>query len=152
MLLEEALYSYLTGNPAVTARIGTRLYPMRVAEGSDLPAVAYSRVGATRTYTFDRFLEGSAWAETRIQFACYADTALEALETAHALLMQLSGYEGDMAGMYIGSARAALEVDTYEERPRKYRRLLDIIFGYEDETSGSQEGSAFSSAFSEAFS
>lgn len=135
MLLEEALYTYLTALDSVEAVIGDRLYPMRLAEGCALPAVAYSRVGAGRTYTFDRFLTNSAWVEARMQFACYGETALESLEAAHAILLGLSGYEGDMETLYIGSARAALEVDTYEERPRKYRRLLDIIFAYEDDVS-----------------
>lgn len=135
MLLEQALYSYLTGLDSVEAVIGDRLYPLRLAEGCDLPAVAYSRVGANRTYTFDRFLDVSAWVEARVQFACYGTTALSSLQAAHALLLGLSGYEGDMETLYIGSARAVLEVDTYEERPRLYRRLLDIVFAYEDDTS-----------------
>lgn len=112
-MLEEALYAYLSTNAAVTAVVGTRLYPFRLAEGCDLPAIAFSRVGASRRYTFDRFLDTSAWVEARVQFACYGDTAMDAIEAAHAVLLQLSGYEGDMEGLYIGSARAALEVDTY---------------------------------------
>lgn len=134
-MLETVLYSYLTGDASVEAVIGDRLYPLRLAEGCDLPAIAYARVGASRRYTFDRFLDTSAWVEARMQFSCYAATAVDALEASHAVLLALSGYEGDMGGTYIGSARAALELDTYEATPRLYRRSLDIIIAYEDDVS-----------------
>lgn len=130
--IEAALYSYLVTEPTVSALVSDRVYPFRLPEGTALPAIAYQRISAQRTYTFDAF-GTPAWTRARIQFSCWGSTALEAIEVGEALLLSLSGYEGDMSGELIGSAMAEFELDDYQSQDRLYRRLLDVFISYEDD-------------------
>jgi hypothetical protein len=150
VLLEEALYTYVLGDADVAALVDDRMYPFRLAEGCDLPAIAFQRISAARMYTFDAFANTAAWVTARMQFSCWGTSALDALKVGHAVMLALSGYEGSMAGIYVGSAFAALEVDTYESNDRKYRRVVDFYISYEEDVS-TEPGGPFSSAFSEAF-
>lgn len=137
--LEAALFDYLTGNDANTAAlVDDRVYPLRLVEGCVLPAIAYQRVSASRRYTHDTFEDTSAYVNARIQFACWSNSALKAMNVGEAVLLDLSGYGGTMSGVLIGSSFAELERDDYESDTRLYRRLLDFRISYEDDTSGPQ--------------
>ena len=133
--LEDALYAYLSNDGNVAALVDDRIYPVRLPEGTTLPAIAWQRVSAQRTYTFDSFANTSAYVQARVQFSCWAETAMEAFETGEAVLHALSGYTGDMEGELIGSATAELELDDYESKTRLYRRLVDFYITYEDDAS-----------------
>jgi len=133
--LEAAVYAYLVTQPSVSALVDDRIFPFRLQEGCDLPAIAWQRVSAERTYTYDSFVDTAAFVTARVQFACWARTPLEAIEVGEAILQVLSGYEGDMSGELIGSSMAALELDDYEPQTRLYRRLIDFHITYEDDLS-----------------
>jgi hypothetical protein len=127
---EEPLYDYLT--TVLAAEVGSRVYPKRGAEGTILPYITYERVSAQRTYTYDAFAETTAWINARVSFACIALTMAEAIVVAEALIVALSGYEGDLDGIPIGSANVIGEIDLYDENSRLYRRVVDVSFAYEE--------------------
>lgn len=132
LALETALFDYLSTDPGVSALVGERIYPNRLAEKTLIPAITWHRVDAPRTYTFDSFEDTDAWVQARIQFNCWAYTPDVAMTVGEAVLMALSGFDGDMAGQLIGSSFAVNEFDTYEGETKFHRRILDFIISYED--------------------
>lgn len=133
MSLESALFGYLTTDPGVEALVGTRVFPFRVPEGANLPAVSYGRAGAVRLYTYDDFEDTNAFVRARVSFHCWSHKAEEAMQVGEAVLLALSGYEGDMGGQLIGSSFNVLEMDTYEGDTKMYRRTLDFHITYEED-------------------
>lgn len=130
--LEQALFTYLSDDPGIASLVGDRIYPVRLPEGCVLPAVAWQRISARRLYTHDSFDDTAAFVQARVQFSCWATTALEAIRIGEALLLALSGYGGDMAGELIGSSMADLELDDYEPQHKLYRRIVDFLIAYEE--------------------
>lgn len=131
--LEEALSAYLIADDGVSSYVGDRVYPVRLPEGTVLPAIAWQRISSQRAYTYDDFADTNPFVTARVQFACWATTALESIRIGEAILLALSGYEGDMSGQPIGSSFAVTEVDTYESETKLFRRLLDFFISYEDD-------------------
>lgn len=137
LALEKALFDYLTSDPNVENLVSDRVYPIRVPEGAQLPAVTYARVSANRIYTHDAFEDTNAFVRTRIQINCWSTKADEALEIGEAVMLALSGYEGDMSGTLIGASFVALEMDQYEGESKLFRKTLDFQIMYEDNLSPS---------------
>ena len=84
MSIESSLFTALTGNAALTALIGTRLYPDAMPQGAVLPCIVYQRISTPRTQGF-----GSSQpvivSRPRLQFSCWALTASAALAVCAAL-------------------------------------------------------------------
>jgi hypothetical protein len=141
-ILETALYNYLTGDAGVAALVGDRVYPVRIPPGTNaqptpLPAISFQRITASRTYTYDSFADTSAWVRARVQFSCWSHSAQEAIEVGEAVLLALSGYNGDMSGKVIGQSSAELELDDYDAGGKLFRRVVDFFIYYEDESAAS---------------
>lgn len=138
MKFEQALYEYLTDDGNIAALVSDRVYPMRLPEGAAMPAISWHRVSANRIYTYDLFADTDAWTAARIQFNCWSRvSAEEAIAVGEAVLLALSGYDGDMGGQYIGSSFAVGELDTYEPDTQFYRRIVDLQMSYEDDLADS---------------
>ena len=131
-VLDEALYSYLSSDTRLTELVSDRIYPVRIAPKSLLPCVVWQPTSAIREYTFDPFEDTSAWVKALVQFSCWSENPKIAFDVGDAVLFALSGYSGDMAGEYIGSSMAELELADYEPDTKLFRRLLDFRISYED--------------------
>lgn len=131
--LEEALYSYLCDDPGVSGFVDDRIWPHPAPGTPKLPYISWNRIGAVRIYTYDSYADTSAFVRARIQYNTWATTPLEAIDVGEALLLALSGYEGDMAGMYIGASFAVMELDTYDSAAKLHRRVMDFAILYEDD-------------------
>lgn len=131
-LLEEALFDYLPSVPDLGALIDDRIYPLRLPEGCDLPAVAWQRISAQRTYTHDAFEDTAAWVQCRVQFDCWGQTAEDAIAVGEAVVAALSGYEGTMGTASLGAVTVEFELDDYEPDTKLYRRLVDVFVTYEE--------------------
>ena len=94
MTLDEALFSYLTGLPALGALIGSRLYQDLMKQNEQLPAIVYS-------LDEDRSLETqqgpSLLRETLYRFDVYGTTANSVTDVGNALRQAIDGYHGAMA-------------------------------------------------------
>lgn len=83
MSAESTLYTLLTGNPGVTALVGTRIYPDIVPEGKATPYIGYERVATDPVAV----MSGPAPAAiARITLACWADTRTAADAVAAAVV------------------------------------------------------------------
>lgn len=130
--LETALFDYLSSDPAIAAIVGTRIYPMRLAEKTLIPAISWNRVSTQRQYTYDSYEDTDAFVTARVQINCWAYTHGEADELGGAVLAALSGYSGEMAGELIQSSFTVNEFDTYEAPTKFHRRVMDFMLSYED--------------------
>lgn len=89
MSLETDLFGYLSTVPALTALIGTRVYPQSLPQNPTLPAVTYLQVSARPDVAHDGY---TGWGWARVQFDCYGITPLVAVAVADALRAALIGW------------------------------------------------------------
>ncbi len=93
MVIEKDIVSYLLGQDEITNFIGTRIYPMHLLEGTDLPAINYMRISQER----DRSHNGNAMNRPILQFSCWAKSYITVKELAEALIAKLDNYSGYFA-------------------------------------------------------
>ena len=82
MSFQSDVYSALTGNSAVAALIGTRLYPNDVPNDPVVPFVVYYEFATPREQLMSNEIGIS---KPRIQYSTYADTYTDALAVTDAL-------------------------------------------------------------------
>lgn len=134
-MFDADLFSYLSEDAGVLDSVSDRLFPLRLDEGCDLPAIAYQLISAPRTYTHDNAdRSGTVKVKARYQFACWAQSALEAIQTAEQLVVALSGYQGDMGSTYVQASFIPNEYDTARDPDTNlYRRIVDAILIHEED-------------------
>lgn len=129
--LVEVVFSYLSTEPGVSGLVGTRIYPGKLMEGTQFPAIAWHRIDARRDRSYEPFDDFDAFVFTRLQFDAWADTYTGAVDVGDALLGALSGYGGMMAGTLL-TAHAVNEFDDHDSLTKKFRRVLDFEVTYEE--------------------
>lgn len=95
MMLEEALYDYITSDNTVSGIIGTRLYPAVLPEGVDLPAMAYQRISRDGMIAHDG---PTGLATVRIQLTMQAQSYLTLRSLADAVRVLFDGIRGEIGG------------------------------------------------------
>lgn len=130
--LEEALFDYLSNDPGLSALVETRIYPTKIPEPGIFPAVAWNRISARRTRTYDPYEDFDAFTTARVQIDSWANSFDEAVEVGEAVLAALSGYGGIMSGALV-TAHALNEFDDHDSGVKLWRRSLDFEVTYEDD-------------------
>jgi hypothetical protein len=132
--LKEVLYPVLLNDGGISAIVDTRIYPGRLPEGADLPAISFFRVSTQRMYTHDQYDDPnqSAWAVARVQINCFAKTEEGADALGEAVLFCLSGYGSTIGGEMIGSVMADNDFDVYDSDVEIFRRIMDFKVSYDD--------------------
>jgi Protein of unknown function (DUF3168) len=96
--LEEGLYSFLTGTTAISALVGTRVYPLLIPLDATLPAVAYQRISGP----FEAAHDGpTGLVRARMQITCVAAPYAAARGVAAAIVTVLLGYRGVMGSFTV---------------------------------------------------
>lgn len=95
MMLEEALFIFLTDDNTVAGIIGTRLYPAVLPEGGDLPAMAYQRISRDGMNAHDG---PTGLATVRIQFTLQAQSYLDLRTLADAVRVLFDGKRQTIGG------------------------------------------------------
>jgi len=129
MSIGKAVSAILTGDAAVAALVGTRVWPMRLKQGTLQTSITYQRISAARSHTHDGpvGLNGS-----RIQVDCWAATYGAADALATAVRRALDNYEGTAAGIRIQRVFLDDESDEFEEATDADRVRLDFIIHHEE--------------------
>lgn len=99
-MIEEAVFSLVTEDMAVSALIGLHLYPGVIPQTADLPAVAYRVGDIQQGYTHDG---PSKIATHGVFFVIDAKTLNEANSVNAAIKKVLSGFHGEVGTTKIGS-------------------------------------------------
>lgn len=117
-MIEADVRTFILAQPAVTALIDARFYPLRLPQGPTLPAVTYQTIFGTSLVTH----QGAAdYGRGRLQLDCWADTYASAIAVKEAIrkaLIDDPGLEG---------TRIINDMDVAESEPVIWRRTLEIL-------------------------
>jgi hypothetical protein len=116
-MIEQALYSVLSGAAAVAAIVGTRIEPTNSQQASTLPRIVYERTAAE----YEQTLLGSSSGLCRAtyDFDCIASTYSGVKTLAAAVRSALDRYKGNQTGSGYDETiyRVMLDDDTDEFEP-----------------------------------
>lgn len=125
MLIEEALYAYLSTEAGVAALASTRGYPNVAPQEVALPNYAYQRISGPELMDHD----GNAKLESgRFQFTCQGNEYRDAKNLVRAIRDALRGYYGLMggaSGVFVEGIWIIGEYDGYNEQSRVQTVRLD---------------------------
>jgi hypothetical protein len=128
---EAALFSILTTDSAITAIVGTRVYPDLLPQGVTYPAIRTQRISTPRSQY--RALDGVAgYASPRMQIDCYALSRSAAITLAQAVYAELEGYHGMANGLRVDAIStedegASVETDIGPNGAAVYGERLDVV-------------------------
>lgn len=126
-MLEEALYVRLTGDAAVTAIVGTAVYPQAAPQNLEPPFITYARVSAERLRSFDG---PSGLARPRMQVDCWAAGYRQARQLADATRRALDGWRSPADG--VPGAMLESDRDLHEPENGLHRVSMDFFFWHEE--------------------
>jgi len=90
-MIRKMIYAILSNTPALTAQVGTRIYPLVVPEDVQKPALAYQVISESRDY----LMTGQdGVTESRVQITIVAQNVAQMDSVAETLRSELSGYSG----------------------------------------------------------
>jgi hypothetical protein len=127
--MQQAIITRLLADTAVSARVGTRIYPLQRDQGAALPALVVTKISGADDYTM---AGPSGLREARVQVDCYSDQTLGAAAhwaLANAVRVAMGGLSATVGatrlqGVFLDSERDLVEPD--EARPL-FRTSLDFI-------------------------
>lgn len=114
--VESKLYALLTADPAVSAIVGTRVYPMVLPQRCTFPAASYFRVSGGQQNTLDGY---SGTENPRIQVDCWAREYADAKALASAIRTAMDGATNF-------KALCISDRDMYEDDAELHRVLLEF--------------------------
>ncbi len=114
--------AFLEADAALSALIGTRLYPLRLPQQPNVPCISYAVIASARFHAWTGPLE---LVRTRVQFDAWATNYSEVVAVADALRLRLDGYKGPAGAGEIQGAFFDSERDLFEQDAELYRRSMD---------------------------
>lgn len=131
-MIEEALYSQLTGNAGVTAIAGTRVYPAMLPQNVTLPAISYVRVD---TVSVQSHSGNSGLARARFQISAWASTFTVARNLAEKIRLALESFRGSFGGTVAVGGILFIDHSTFVEvdgDQRIHQHALDFAIWHEE--------------------
>lgn len=125
-MIAQALYTKLKFDTALAARVGSRIYPVRVPQDATYPALSYFRAS---THTFHAHHGASGIAAPLFQVSVWAKGtggALVVEEIADLVRLALDGFKGFVAGETIHGIFLRNQHDFYEDDTEIYHRPMDF--------------------------
>ena len=98
MSAERAIYSILSTTGAITQVVGDRIYPKKIEQGVDLPAITYQQISGPRVYNVSGPI---GWVPSRHQITAWATNNLQAADLAAAIIVAFGGLSGTVASLEI---------------------------------------------------
>lgn len=128
-MIEQALYTILSGHAGLTALVGSRIYPLILPQSPLLPAVIYQRVDAAREGTHDG---PSGLAHPLFQLSCWALDFDQARAVVAQVRLALDGYTGTVGGVEIEAIQSGHEDDQYEQDTKIYHSSIDFDIWHQE--------------------
>jgi hypothetical protein len=126
MLIQAKIKQYLQAKTALTALVGTRIYPNYVPETSIHPAISYFMVSNVRPHIKDGHI---GEAQPRFQFDIWADSYGQAVEVERELITALDDFnvvDGIYHSEYVGGNEA------YEQAVKLHHFVVDYTIIYKE--------------------
>jgi len=118
-MIGSSIYTALSGNAAVTAIVGTRIYPVVIPQTQSLPALVYSIASTFPTHTNDG---PSTLDKFTFSIFCVAKKYNDVEDLAGKVRTALHGYKSSS----VQSIRYQGEYDDYEVDTAAYIRVLNF--------------------------
>ncbi len=132
-MLQEGLSSFLGSNTAVSAIVGSRIYPSQVPQlsaASPLPAISYHEVHGDGEFSMDG---PDQLQHSRMQFSCYGKVYADAKKLARTVRQELEAFTGELAdGTVIEHMHREGEMDLFYDAPFIYCTAVDFKIIYQD--------------------
>jgi hypothetical protein len=125
---EQLLVNELQATPAVTALVGTRIYPQAAPQGTTANYVTYE---ATVMPVQAHDGSGGLY-RGRVSYLCHSVTYANAKATAAAISAALDGFSGTMQGVYVGALLWEMEADAgFDDETRMHVVAVDFRVLYQ---------------------
>lgn len=121
--MEIAVRAHLIADPAVSALVGTRIYPEIMPQGVQYPAVRYQLIDTPRTYAKGGY---AGMSRPRLQIDCWSPSYLEAKRLAAAIRAAMERYPYAVCENEADMSEGNVE-------PPLYRRMLEFRIWHEEE-------------------
>lgn len=130
MSLEAAFYAQLCATSALSALVGTRIYPLGLPHGVTLPAVTFQRVSGPRLRTLGNTNLGGA---ARFQVSCWGESYADASAVAAAVrtLDNFDGLMGGAGGVTVRAIQQQNEVHLRDPETQWAHVALDFTVWHE---------------------
>lgn len=115
-MIERKIYSHLSTTTAITAVVGTRIYPYWLPDQAKYPAISYFRVSGGQQNTLSGY---SNLENPRIQFDVWAESYKQAKEirsAVHSVMSQATAFQSLLID----------DSDIYEDDIAVYRVSMDF--------------------------
>ena len=120
--VEDAFYDRIANDAAVSAIVGTRIYPKSARKGVSMPLLIYEKVSGVRINDHD----GSDLAAPRMSVRIHAKTFRECVDIANKLRVALNGFVGTQSGVPM-AIHLLTELDApFSEADHVYTRIMDF--------------------------
>ena len=119
------IYSFLHADSTIAGIVGTRIFPLVLDEGADLPALTYQVIDVTEEQT----IEGTAAnpRHMRLQVDCWAMSYASIVGLSWEVRRLFDGFQGNMGSVYVQHTERQNLIDSFEPDRKQYRRTLDFI-------------------------
>jgi len=132
MEFNDALFSYLSIYPGLTALVGDRIYPDILPQKAITPAIAMQLISRVRVHLFQ---QDSDLPRSRYQFSIYALSRAISKAVAKQLRLALQNYNGVMGGpggVTVNAVELDSEIDDYEPNTELYSTKMDFLIWHEE--------------------
>lgn len=129
MMIEEALYSKLTGTATLTAIVGSRIYSGIIPQGTAMPCLVFNPISTQKAHGMEITGKQGLYMAT-FQFDIVTTTAKQAAQIQEVLVDTLEGFRGSVSGFNIQKILLADVRSGYEADLEGHRRILDFDVDY----------------------
>ena len=125
MQYTKGIKDLLAADNTVTARVGTKIYPIEAPSGTAMPFVTYEHTSATVFHT----KEGTAYEQARVEVVVYATTYSEAVQVGKFCREALDGQSISSTDLPKYNIQRLFFMDEEVERlenPDRYAYVLEV--------------------------
>lgn len=121
----KVIYNLLSTNSTLAAAVGTRIFPQRRLQETDLPAITYNNVSNNPTNTKDGVskLDTERWS-----INIFSKTYTSAIDMAATVRTVLDRYNGTVETVVVDSVSFAGKTELYEDWSEVHHIVLDFNF------------------------
>ena len=131
MAIEADLRTHLVNDTDVNNIVGTRVYPLKLPQTAELPAISFQRISADRAKSVSQGSIGHA--TPRIQLDCWARSYSAVKNLATKVRLALDTFTGNLGGgSYVQHVSLEGESDGFEEGTEFIRVSLDFMISYNE--------------------
>lgn len=131
--VEAVLQRIIVNDPAVSALIGSRLYPNIIPQGTPNPAMTYQQISGPRGHDMDGAI---GLTKARYQINCWAASYAKAKELAEAVRLTLDGYSssGTIKVIFLANEGDLPKTKPGLDQLTRYGKRLDFFLWFTEPT------------------